>query len=101
MSNVVWELDRDSPHACDPFASYDGDAGIPEGSHRCYFDVEQTVDVSSMSSFELAVRSETNSDTSWGFNRFSVTFNDGGAHGPLDECVGISRTKSAVDSREQ
>ena len=63
--------------------------------------MEHTLNVSTLSSFELAVRSETSSDTSWGFNRFSVTFNDGGAHGPLDECVGISRTKSAVDSREQ
>ena len=60
--------------------------------------MEHTLNVSTLSSFELAVRSETNSDTSWGFNRFSVTFNDGGAHGPLDECVGISRTKSAADN---
>jgi hypothetical protein len=102
----VWELDRASAHACDPFTSYDGDADIPDpwsgqGNHRCYFDVEQTLDVSSMSSFELAVRSEINSaksDESWGFNQFSITFNDGGAHGPVVECVGFSRTKSAADS---
>ena len=102
----MWELDRASAHACDPFTSYDGDADIPDpwsgqGNHRCYFDVEQTLDVSSMSSFELAVRSEINSaksDESWGFNQFSITFNDGGAHGPVDECVGFSRTKSAADS---